>query len=194
MGALLPGELRQRVKEQGGLRKFLNKYHAVFTVSGDPGRESVSINPQKTGTESLRLPKSPVKGPLPTVQEHSGDSADSEDASASGSGQADAETFAITLRCADGVGLGLEVSAARGGDHLTVVAVLPGGAMVSWNNACAGGVRQVRAQDRIVDVNGVRSSQEMLAQVREKLLLKLQVQRGAVVPNDAPAELLRHVI
>lgn len=195
VGALMPGELRQRLKEQGGLRKFLNKHNAVFTVTGSPGKESVALNPQKNFTEDLRPPNPMGKEVLPTVQELSGEgSADSDGASASSSSQAEVETFSITLRCADGVGLGLEVSAARSGDHLTVVAALPGGAMEAWNKACAGGTRQICAQDRIIDINGTRISEEMLAQVRDKLLLKMQVQRGAVIPHNAPAEVLRLVI
>mmetsp|Transcript_13371 Transcript_13371/g.31350 ORF Transcript_13371/g.31350 Transcript_13371/m.31350 type:complete len:798 (-) Transcript_13371:202-2595(-) len=43
LGALLPGHLRQRVKEQGGLRSWLQRYPGVFSVTGQPGQESVTL-------------------------------------------------------------------------------------------------------------------------------------------------------
>merc|ERR1719380_511936 len=43
LGALLPGTLRQRVKDQGGLRSWLQRYQAIFNVSGQPGKETVSL-------------------------------------------------------------------------------------------------------------------------------------------------------
>lgn len=191
----MPGELRQCLKEQGGMRKFLNKHSTVFTVSGSPGKESVALTPQDNVIEYLRPLKPVGREALPTVQENSGEGlADLDDASANDSSRAEVETFNITLRRADDVGLGLEVSTARGADHLTVVSAHPGGAMAAWNKACAGGARQVFAQDRIVDINGAQSSEEMLAQVRDKLLLKMQVQRGGTISQNAPAEAWRLVI
>mmetsp|Transcript_98940 Transcript_98940/g.307752 ORF Transcript_98940/g.307752 Transcript_98940/m.307752 type:complete len:773 (-) Transcript_98940:145-2463(-) len=43
LGALLPGPLRQRVKDQGGLRSWLQRYPSLFLVSGQPGKESVTL-------------------------------------------------------------------------------------------------------------------------------------------------------
>lgn len=43
LGALLPGVLRQRVKDQGGLRSWLQRYNSLFLVSGQPGKESVTL-------------------------------------------------------------------------------------------------------------------------------------------------------
>lgn len=43
LGALLPGNLRQGVKEKGGLRSWLQKYPEIFQVSGQPGKESVTL-------------------------------------------------------------------------------------------------------------------------------------------------------
>lgn len=43
LGALLPGNLRQGVKEKGGLRSWLQKYPEIFEVSGQPGKESVRL-------------------------------------------------------------------------------------------------------------------------------------------------------
>jgi len=43
LGALLPGPLRHGVKEKGGLRSWLQKYPELFCVSGQPGKESVTL-------------------------------------------------------------------------------------------------------------------------------------------------------
>mmetsp|Transcript_47600 Transcript_47600/g.146659 ORF Transcript_47600/g.146659 Transcript_47600/m.146659 type:complete len:743 (+) Transcript_47600:112-2340(+) len=43
LGALLPMPLRQRVKDQGGLRSWLQRYPSLFSVSGQPGKESVTL-------------------------------------------------------------------------------------------------------------------------------------------------------
>mmetsp|Transcript_82799 Transcript_82799/g.229913 ORF Transcript_82799/g.229913 Transcript_82799/m.229913 type:complete len:743 (+) Transcript_82799:78-2306(+) len=43
LGALLPGPLRQRVKDQGGLRSWLQRYPSLFSVAGQPGKESVTL-------------------------------------------------------------------------------------------------------------------------------------------------------
>eukprot|EP00403_Amphidinium_massartii_P021247 CAMPEP_0178400922 /NCGR_PEP_ID=MMETSP0689_2-20121128/16037_1 /TAXON_ID=160604 /ORGANISM="Amphidinium massartii, Strain CS-259" /LENGTH=842 /DNA_ID=CAMNT_0020021729 /DNA_START=197 /DNA_END=2725 /DNA_ORIENTATION=- len=43
LGALLPGPLRHGVKEKGGLRSWLQKYPNLFQVSGQPGKESVTL-------------------------------------------------------------------------------------------------------------------------------------------------------
>eukprot|EP00442_Polarella_glacialis_P000853 CAMPEP_0115127412 /NCGR_PEP_ID=MMETSP0227-20121206/50367_1 /TAXON_ID=89957 /ORGANISM="Polarella glacialis, Strain CCMP 1383" /LENGTH=1037 /DNA_ID=CAMNT_0002531459 /DNA_START=210 /DNA_END=3323 /DNA_ORIENTATION=+ len=43
LGALLPGPLRHGVKEKGGLRSWLQKYNGLFLVSGQPGKESVTL-------------------------------------------------------------------------------------------------------------------------------------------------------
>lgn len=43
LGALLPGNLRHGVKEKGGLRSWLQKYPELFQVSGQPGKESVTL-------------------------------------------------------------------------------------------------------------------------------------------------------
>mmetsp|Transcript_22352 Transcript_22352/g.51829 ORF Transcript_22352/g.51829 Transcript_22352/m.51829 type:complete len:892 (-) Transcript_22352:49-2724(-) len=43
LGALLPANLRQGVKDKGGLRSWLQKYPELFQVSGLPGKESVTL-------------------------------------------------------------------------------------------------------------------------------------------------------
>lgn len=43
LGALLPQNLRTSVKEKGGLRSWLQKHPLLFQVSGQPGKESVTL-------------------------------------------------------------------------------------------------------------------------------------------------------
>jgi len=43
LGALLPGPFRTGVKERGGLRSWLHKYQELFKVSGQPGKECVTL-------------------------------------------------------------------------------------------------------------------------------------------------------
>lgn len=44
LGALLPQDLRNQVKERGGLRSALQRFAQLFSVTGSPGKESVSLN------------------------------------------------------------------------------------------------------------------------------------------------------
>lgn len=43
LGALLPAQLRHGVKEKGGLRSWLQRYPELFRVTGQPGKESVTL-------------------------------------------------------------------------------------------------------------------------------------------------------
>jgi RNA recognition motif-containing protein len=43
LGALLPGTLRQRVKDQGGLQSWLQRFPSLFSVTGTPGKETVTL-------------------------------------------------------------------------------------------------------------------------------------------------------
>merc|ERR1719262_257067 len=43
LGALLPSPLRRGVRETGGLRCWLQKFPNLFLVTGQPGKESVSL-------------------------------------------------------------------------------------------------------------------------------------------------------
>jgi len=43
LGALLPQSLRSGVKEKGGLRSWLQKHPMLFSVTGQPGKESVTL-------------------------------------------------------------------------------------------------------------------------------------------------------
>jgi len=118
--------------------------------------------------------------------------------SAPGSGS----TFSITLRKADDVSLGLKVNPDEEQDPkaLIVEAVLPGGAVESWNRQCFGdgsGERVVVAGDRIVRVNGIdQDVQKMLEECTHQRLVKLVIARAnahpqANVPSSASAP-LRH--
>lgn len=44
LGALLPAALRQKAKDQGGLRNWVSRYPKIFVVSGQPGKESVTLS------------------------------------------------------------------------------------------------------------------------------------------------------
>mmetsp|Transcript_72640 Transcript_72640/g.135717 ORF Transcript_72640/g.135717 Transcript_72640/m.135717 type:complete len:839 (-) Transcript_72640:234-2750(-) len=58
LGALLPGPLRHGVKEKGGLRSWLQKYPNLFQVTGQPGKESVTLwIGQDTGTVAMPMSK-----------------------------------------------------------------------------------------------------------------------------------------
>eukprot|EP00928_Gymnodinium_smaydae_P071284 TRINITY_DN54910_c0_g1_i1.p1 TRINITY_DN54910_c0_g1~~TRINITY_DN54910_c0_g1_i1.p1 ORF type:complete len:874 (-),score=184.99 TRINITY_DN54910_c0_g1_i1:441-2900(-) len=43
LAALLPGALRQRAEEQGGLNIWISRYPSLFTVSGAPGKEALTL-------------------------------------------------------------------------------------------------------------------------------------------------------
>lgn len=59
LGALLPTVVRQQVKDQGGLRTWLNRYPTLFYVTGAPGKESVTLciggSPHAGPPETLTL-------------------------------------------------------------------------------------------------------------------------------------------
>lgn len=58
LGALLPGHLRQGVKEKGGLRSWLQKWPELFHVFGQPGKETVTL--MLGGLDaSLQAPQAP---------------------------------------------------------------------------------------------------------------------------------------
>mmetsp|Transcript_22031 Transcript_22031/g.40484 ORF Transcript_22031/g.40484 Transcript_22031/m.40484 type:complete len:762 (+) Transcript_22031:152-2437(+) len=65
LGALLPGQLRQRVKEQGGLRSWLQKYPSLFSVAGQPGQESVTLILGAPAAADVQAVATPQRGPLP---------------------------------------------------------------------------------------------------------------------------------
>jgi hypothetical protein len=90
-------------------------------------------------------------------------------------------TFGFTLRIADNCTLGINTEHSGIENCLTVVSVLPGGAMESWNKACAGGPTAGKAVvpgDKIVQVNGATTPEKMLKECKESKLLKFMVTHG----------------
>lgn len=91
----------------------------------------------------------------------------------------EAMTFSFTLRKADGADLGLSVSQDESEQVLRVEGIKEKGAVEAWNKCNAGGGKEVLPGDRVVGVNGVAyDPQAMLAECREKQLLRLTVVRG----------------
>lgn len=86
-------------------------------------------------------------------------------------------TFSLTLRRADTVPLGLDVTGETGGECLTVQAVRPGGAVEAWNRQCPGELREIRAGDRIVCINDMEDANAMREECLTKHLLKMTVIR-----------------
>jgi hypothetical protein len=87
-------------------------------------------------------------------------------------------TFMLTLRRANNVPLGLDVGETPGQSSLTVEAVRPGGAVEAWNRQCVGDAREIRAGDRIVSINDVKEADAMREECKQKLLLRMTVERG----------------
>lgn len=87
-------------------------------------------------------------------------------------------TFALTLRRADGVPLGLDVHGDAGSPYLSIGAIKPGGAVEAWNRQCAGDAREIRVKDRIVMVNGKEEADAMRAECMQKSLLKMTIVRS----------------
>jgi len=76
---------------------------------------------------------------------------------------------------------GLEFSHCMEDTGLSIENVREGGAMAAWNKQCAGGPtagKAVTKGDVIVNVNGAASCDDMIAEFRSNLLLKLTVRRG----------------
>lgn len=90
--------------------------------------------------------------------------------------------FSITIRRADGVGLGLHVGRSSCDQVLLVEQVLQGGAIEAWNQQCVGtpqAGRAVVAGDVIVGVNNQSGCEAMLKEISGKQLLRLAIRRAA---------------
>jgi len=89
-------------------------------------------------------------------------------------------TFSFTIRKADNTDLGLDVSSSATQRGLLVEAILPGGAAEAWNRQQdpGRGSRELCPGDTILQVNSAQGPEEMLMECRNKMLLKLTVQRG----------------
>jgi len=90
--------------------------------------------------------------------------------------------YGFTLRRADGVGLGMDVVRSSGNRTLLVTSVLAGGAVEAWNRQVVGSPNAGKAVvpgDKIVRVNSCHGCcNAMLAECRDKLLVKLLLVRG----------------
>jgi len=97
--------------------------------------------------------------------------------------------FKITLRRADGVALGLEVERVMQDRALLVRGVSKGGAVDSWNKQCGEGQAQWKAVlqgDKIVQANDALGCEGILEQIKNKLLLTLQVVRETAQAAGPP--------
>merc|ERR1719217_1618999 len=56
--ALLPNTVRQRVKELGGLRSWLQQHGSIFVISGQPGKESVTLSLGGNAADADQSPQS----------------------------------------------------------------------------------------------------------------------------------------
>ena len=90
-------------------------------------------------------------------------------------------TFAFTLRKANNVELGLDVSYVSGGKCLTVGGITSCGAIAAWNKQWVGvtaGSKAIKLGDDIVYVNGYTDAESMLNQCTEQSILKVKVRRA----------------
>ena len=125
------------------------------------------------GSDYGMLSQAPVSGSGGTGSE----TAPSPTAEVGLTNPASATTFSLMLRRADNVPVGLHV---QGEDGLLVEKILPGGAIEAWNKQCPGEIREIRAGDRIVMINGHEDPEAMRHECLTKLLLKMTVQRVAM--------------
>jgi len=86
------------------------------------------------------------------------------------------ETFSLTLRRVGQVPFGLELTS--DGQGLVVEAVHCGSVCEAWNRQNIGELREIRTGDRIVSVNGVQEAEAMRSELHQKVLIKMQVERG----------------
>ena len=102
------------------------------------------------------------------------------------------DAFTLTLPKGDGMPLGLNLSHPVLEHALVVEEVKPEGAVAAWTRRCASPDRTLKRGDRIVSVNGVSGSQELmlqeLQQCRYKTLVTMKVCRDEhiVMRADCP--------
>lgn len=102
-------------------------------------------------------------------------------------GSAGFASYNISLRKADGVGLGLEVTRQEDPPGLRVESIDPAGVVEAWNRRCIGDFppeRIVRPHDVIVAVNGHGTSDEMLKEFETQWVLRLTLVRGSHLQAD----------
>jgi len=102
--------------------------------------------------------------------------------------------FTFTLRKADGVELGLQVSHREFDKAIRVEGIKAEGAIGAWNRqwACSGSSSEkvVLIGDKIVRINGITNDpQRMLQECKDKQLLKIEIVRGHdTVGDQTPPE------
>jgi hypothetical protein len=90
------------------------------------------------------------------------------------------QRFSFALRRANNVELGLVVDRTSDDKALLVQFVIPGGAVESWNRQViysAKTLKTVFHGDLIVNINGQTTCDGMLAEIKSKLLLKIEILR-----------------
>jgi len=92
-----------------------------------------------------------------------------------------AASYSISLRKADGLGLGLEVTRLEDPPGLRVESIDPDGVVEAWNRRCIGDFppeRIVRPHDVIVGVNGQVTPDDMLKEFETQWVLRLTLVRA----------------
>merc|ERR1712187_125573 len=100
-----------------------------------------------------------------------------------------AVTFNVTLRKADDVSLGLNLSRSDDDKSLGVEGVRAGGAVEAWNKQVAGSEKEILVGDRIVKVNASEDCGSMLDECTRKTLLKITVQRDRPAAVEASSNI-----
>lgn len=91
-------------------------------------------------------------------------------------------SYSISLRKADGLGLGLEVTRLEDPPGLRVESIDPAGVVEAWNRRCIGDFppeRIVRPHDVIIAVNGHGMPDVMLKEFETQWVLRLTLVRGS---------------
>eukprot|EP00931_Biecheleriopsis_adriatica_P102242 TRINITY_DN77237_c0_g1_i1.p1 TRINITY_DN77237_c0_g1~~TRINITY_DN77237_c0_g1_i1.p1 ORF type:complete len:378 (+),score=77.01 TRINITY_DN77237_c0_g1_i1:88-1221(+) len=154
--------LEELVSIPASLPQDRSSYSAVTPVASSADAADAASSSGGTGCEPLSVP--PSEPPPPPRAEGP---------------SSQLPTFCLTLRRADTVPVGLDV---QGEDKcLLVERVRPGGAVEAWNRQCPGDLREIRAGDRIVMINGFEDPEGMRQECLTKHLLKMTVQRGTPI-------------
>jgi len=166
------------------------------SMARDPFKMSESLNIP----EPLKKPACPPPLPPPGIsRESSSGTAAASTAPQTPTSSVDSEpatgqtTFSFTLRKADGVSLGFDVSHAKGSTGLCVEKIQAGGAVEAWNRQCPttaheAETRVVLPGDMVVAVNNVSGEPNaMLAECRNRQLLRITIRRPAAPSQDKPA-------
>eukprot|EP00929_Paragymnodinium_shiwhaense_P006365 TRINITY_DN10964_c0_g3_i1.p1 TRINITY_DN10964_c0_g3~~TRINITY_DN10964_c0_g3_i1.p1 ORF type:complete len:907 (-),score=288.21 TRINITY_DN10964_c0_g3_i1:123-2843(-) len=91
-------------------------------------------------------------------------------------------TFRIEIDKGNGGKLGIDLDQ----DNLEITGVKPGGIVHAYNASCTDPSRRVRSGDTLVEVNGKRDPDGLMAEVRGAQVLKIELSRR--VGSDGPTE------